>query len=74
MFLTLPAFQLTESVARLDVEYTIRFDPITCASQISTPDLTKNCDDILVALKVLGKSQLCEVVKDTGQNQGSTHH
>jgi len=68
------AFQLTESVARLDVEYTIRFDPITCASQINTPDLTENCDDILDALEVLGKSQLGEVVKDSGQNQGSIHH
>jgi len=30
------AYQLTETVARLDVEYTIRVDQITCASQIDT--------------------------------------
>ncbi|MFN2128567.1 MAG: hypothetical protein ACK2TU_11980 [Anaerolineales bacterium] len=65
------AYQLTESVARLDVEYTIRIDPKICTSQINTPDLTENRDDIHGALKVLRKSQLGEIAKDTGQNRGS---
>jgi hypothetical protein len=33
--------------------------------------LTENRDDIHGALKVLRKSQLGEIAKDTGQNRGS---
>jgi hypothetical protein len=68
------ASQLTGSVARIDVEYTIRIDQITCTSQIDTPGLTEKFDDILVALAVLGKLQLGEIAMDTSQNRGSMHH
>jgi hypothetical protein len=56
-----------------DVEYTIKFDPFTHAWQVETPELTENFDDILDTLEVLGKCQLGEIVKTTGQNRGSVY-
>jgi hypothetical protein len=56
-----------------DVEYSLQFDSVTRSWQIDTPELTENFDDVLDALEVLGKSQLADIAKATGQNRGNLY-
>lgn len=56
-----------------DVEYNLHFDSVTRSWQIDTPELTENFDDVLDALEVLGKSQLSDIAKATGQNRGNLY-